>query len=65
MARQALRLPGMPAPEVNLSAVTLCDASARREIVALLKAAPPEAAGATERMAGTVPQAQPAAPPYP
>jgi PAS domain S-box-containing protein len=40
MVRQALRVaPGM-APEVNLSAVTLCDADARREIVALLRAAP-------------------------
>jgi EAL domain-containing protein (putative c-di-GMP-specific phosphodiesterase class I) len=28
------------APEVNLSAVTLCDAAARSEIVALLRAAP-------------------------
>lgn len=40
MVRQALSLPPVPAPEVNLSAVTLCDAAARREIVALLQAAP-------------------------
>jgi EAL domain-containing protein (putative c-di-GMP-specific phosphodiesterase class I) len=40
MVRQALSLPAAPAPEVNLSAVTLCDAAARREIVALLRAAP-------------------------
>jgi len=40
MVRQALTLPALPAPEVNLSAVTLCDAAARREIVALLEAAP-------------------------
>jgi EAL domain-containing protein (putative c-di-GMP-specific phosphodiesterase class I) len=40
MVRQALTLPAVPAPEVNLSAVTLCDAGARREIVALLEAAP-------------------------
>jgi EAL domain-containing protein (putative c-di-GMP-specific phosphodiesterase class I) len=40
MVRQALSLPATPAPEVNLSAVTLCDAAARREIVALLRAAP-------------------------
>jgi PAS domain S-box-containing protein len=40
MVGQALRLGAGPAPEVNLSAVTLCDAAARREIVALLHAAP-------------------------
>jgi PAS domain S-box-containing protein len=40
MVRQALSLAAVPAPEVNLSAVTLCDPTARREIVALLEAAP-------------------------
>ncbi len=40
MVGQALSLVSQIAPEVNLSAVTLCDAAARREIVALLVAAP-------------------------
>jgi PAS domain S-box-containing protein len=40
MVRQALRLPAGPAPEVNLSAVTLCDPAARREIIALLRTVP-------------------------
>jgi PAS domain S-box-containing protein len=40
MVRQALRLAPALAPEVNLSAVTLCDPDARQEIVALLQAAP-------------------------
>lgn len=40
MVRQALSLPATPAPEVNLSAVTLCDTTARQEIVALLEGAP-------------------------
>jgi PAS domain S-box-containing protein len=40
MVRQALRLAPALAPEVNLSAVTLCDPAARHEIVALLEAQP-------------------------
>jgi PAS domain S-box-containing protein len=44
MVRQALRLAPALAPEVNLSAVTLCDPAARLEIVALLEAAPAAAA---------------------
>jgi PAS domain S-box-containing protein len=40
MVGQALRVAPVMAPEVNLSAVTLCDAAARSEIVALLRAAP-------------------------
>jgi PAS domain S-box-containing protein len=46
MVGQALRVAPASAlaPEVNLSAVTLCDAAARREIVALLRAAPAAAA---------------------
>ena len=40
MVRQALSLSPLPAPEINLSAVTLCDPTARREIVGLLQAAP-------------------------
>ena len=40
MVQQALELPAAPAPEVNLSAVSLCDAAARQEILELLRAAP-------------------------
>ncbi len=40
MVRQALIAAEQFAPEVNLSAVTLCDPDARREIVALLRGAP-------------------------
>jgi PAS domain S-box-containing protein len=40
MVRQATSLPDHMMPEVNLSALTLCDPAARREIVELLKAAP-------------------------
>lgn len=40
MVGQALRLVSQVSPEVNLSAVTLCDAAARREIIELLAAAP-------------------------
>jgi PAS domain S-box-containing protein len=40
MVGQALGLAGRLAPRVNLSAITLCDADARTEIVALLSASP-------------------------
>ena len=43
MVREALRLAPEVNPEVNLSGVSLSDAVVRREIVALLEAAPPEA----------------------
>jgi PAS domain S-box-containing protein len=44
MVRQALALPGPVSRHVNLSAVTLCDYVASREIVALLAADPDAAA---------------------
>lgn len=44
MVGQALDLPVAPAPVVNLSAVTLCDAAARHQIVGLLREAPEAAA---------------------
>lgn len=40
MVRQALRLAPRVSPQVNLSAVTLCDTGARREIMEQLEAAP-------------------------
>ena len=40
VVRQALAVATGPAPEINLSAVTLCDAAARREILALLATDP-------------------------
>jgi PAS domain S-box-containing protein len=40
MVAQALKLPAEIAPEVNMSAVTLCDAEARKQIVALLECHP-------------------------
>jgi EAL domain-containing protein (putative c-di-GMP-specific phosphodiesterase class I) len=40
MVEQALTLPADIAPEVNMSAVTLCDAEARKQIVALLERHP-------------------------
>jgi PAS domain S-box-containing protein len=40
VVRQALAMGPGPAPEVNLSAVTLCDAAARSEILALLRSDP-------------------------
>ncbi len=45
MVRRALALPPTATPHVNLSAVTLSDAAARAEIVALLDADPGKAAG--------------------
>ena len=44
MVRQATMLPGDVQPEVNLSAVTMCDPAARQEILDVLRQAP-EAAG--------------------
>jgi PAS domain S-box-containing protein len=40
MVRQAIELAGTRAPEVNLSAISLCDTSVRDQIVELLSAAP-------------------------
>jgi PAS domain S-box-containing protein len=40
MVSEALRLAPALAPEINVSAVTMCDSAARHEIVALLRAAP-------------------------
>jgi EAL domain-containing protein (putative c-di-GMP-specific phosphodiesterase class I) len=40
MVKQALELASTMMPEVNISAVTLCDMRARQEILALLEAAP-------------------------
>jgi PAS domain S-box-containing protein len=40
MVTQALELAADMAPQVNVSALTMCDPAARREIVALLEAAP-------------------------
>jgi PAS domain S-box-containing protein len=40
MVQQALALPAEVSPEVNMSAVTLCDAEAREQIVALLESHP-------------------------
>jgi PAS domain S-box-containing protein len=40
MVGEALRLASALAPEVNISAVTLCDLAARREILKLLRASP-------------------------
>jgi PAS domain S-box-containing protein len=40
VVRQALRMASGPAPEVNLSAVTLCDPAAREEILAVLASDP-------------------------
>lgn len=40
MVSEALSLTGSFAPRVNLSAITLCDPSARREILALLRGRP-------------------------
>ena len=45
MVEQALRLAPSLRPEVNLSAVTMCDGPALREIVALLGASPEAARG--------------------
>jgi PAS domain S-box-containing protein len=44
MVARALELATRFAPEVNLSAVTLCDAGARRQIIRLLESAPQAAA---------------------
>jgi len=40
MVRRALTLPPSLVPQVNLSAITMCDPNARREIIALLVSAP-------------------------
>ena len=40
MVEQALQVARWTSPEVNLSAVTLCDEDARKEILALLRSAP-------------------------
>ena len=40
MVRQAIALPADLAPQINLSAVTMCDPGARHEIVELLAASP-------------------------
>lgn len=45
MVEQALKLAPKSASEVNLSAVSLCDAAVREQIVALLSAKPEHAAG--------------------
>ena len=49
MVRQATMLPEPSVLQVNLSAVTLSDAAARREIVELLAAAPEAARGSSSR----------------